>query len=315
MCKVVYEDNHLLIVVKPPNLLTQGDATGDECLLDKMKRYVKAKYQKPGEVYLGCVHRLDRPVGGLVAIARTSKAASRLSEQLRGHAMQREYLAVVQGIPTASEGNLTDWLLKDEATGSVRCVPEGTPGAQLATLHWRKLAVNPSAAKGTAAATIPVNVAANKVANAATNMATNMVTNVAESIVAHEAGKAVANTAASAVAATLTLSATDRVTNRAADRLSGGTTGTALLHLQLETGRKHQIRVQLAHFGHPIVQDLRYGAGTPGEPIALWGAVLRLTHPTLKTPMTFVSRPEGTAFDRFAEEIDAFLAEAQAKTP
>lgn len=236
MCKVVYEDNHLLIVVKPPNLLTQGDATGDECLLDKMKRYLKAKYDKPGEVYLGCVHRLDRPVGGLVALARTSKAASRLSEQLRAHAMQREYLAVVQGIPDATEGTLTDWLLKNEDTGNVVRVPEGTPGAQQATLHWRKLAADETA-------------------------------------------------------------------------------GRALVYLRLETGRKHQIRVQLAHFGHPIVQDMRYNVGTPGEPIALWGAVLRLTHPTLKTPMTFVSQPEGAAFTHFAAEIDTFLTEAEAQTP
>ena len=236
MCKVVYEDNHLLIVVKPPNLLTQGDATGDECLLDKMKRYVKQKYDKPGEVYLGCVHRLDRPVGGLVALARTSKAASRLSEQLRAHTMQREYLAVAQGIPDAAEGTLTNWLLKDDATGSVRCVPEGTPGAQQAALHWHKLAADEEA-------------------------------------------------------------------------------GRALVHLRLETGRKHQIRVQLARFGYPIVQDMRYNVGTPGEPIALWGAVLRLTHPTLKTPMTFVSRPEGAAFARFTGEIDTFLADAEAQTP
>ena len=97
--RVVYEDNHLLIAEKPPNLLTQGDATGDECLLDQMKRYLKQKYHKPGDVYLGCVHRLDRPVGGLVALARTGKAAARLSEQLRTHGMEREYLAVVQGMP------------------------------------------------------------------------------------------------------------------------------------------------------------------------------------------------------------------------
>ena len=79
MPEIIYEDNHLLVAVKPPNLLTQGDATGDDCLLEQLKRYIKQKYQKPGEVYLGLVHRMDRPVGGLVAFARTSKAASRLS--------------------------------------------------------------------------------------------------------------------------------------------------------------------------------------------------------------------------------------------
>ena len=135
MCRVVYEDNHLLIVEKPPNMLTQGDATGDECLVDKMKRYVKqARHDKPGEVYLGCVHRLDRPVGGLVALARTSKAAARLSEQLRSHAMQREYLAVVHGADTPNTATLTDWLKKDEQTGNVNRVPEHTEGAQMAVL-------------------------------------------------------------------------------------------------------------------------------------------------------------------------------------
>ena len=97
MPEIVYEDNHLLVTVKPPNQLTQGDDTGDLALLDELKGYIKVKYQKPGEVYLGLVHRLDRPVGGLVAFARTSKAASRLSEQLRSHAMHRDYLAVVEG--------------------------------------------------------------------------------------------------------------------------------------------------------------------------------------------------------------------------
>ena len=97
MPEIVYEDNHLIVAVKPPNLLTQGDATGDDCLLDQLKLYIKERYHKPGDVYLGLVHRLDRPVGGLVAFARTSKAASRLSEQLRTHAMAREYLAVAEG--------------------------------------------------------------------------------------------------------------------------------------------------------------------------------------------------------------------------
>jgi 23S rRNA pseudouridine1911/1915/1917 synthase len=229
MCRVVYEDNHLLIVEKPPNLLTQGDATGDECLVDKMKRYVKEKYRKPGEVYLSPVHRMDRPVGGLVALARTGKAAARLSEQLRAHAMRREYLAVVRGADLPEAGTLTDWLQKDARTGSVTSAPEGAPDAREAVLRWQRLAT--------------------------------------------DAG-----------------------------------TDTALIAVQLETGRKHQIRAQLAHAGHPVVQDMRYGSGEPGEPVALWGAALTLTHPTLQTSMTFVSRPRGRAFDRFPKEIDAFLA-------
>ena len=122
MPEIVYEDNHLLIAVKPPNQLTQGDSTGDLALLDELKGYVKQKYQKPGEVYLGLVHRLDRPVGGLVAFARTSKAASRLSEQLRTHTMHRDYLAVVEQGET----------LPDEGTrsGSQAALPgAGTAGA------------------------------------------------------------------------------------------------------------------------------------------------------------------------------------------
>lgn len=224
MLNVVYEDNHLLIVQKPPNMLTQGDATGDPCLADEAKAYLKEKYHKPGDVYLGLVHRLDRPVGGLVALARTSKAASRLSDQLRTHAMRREYLAVVHGADIAAIGTLTDFLLDEN--GTVRCVPHGTDGAKEAVLRWETL---------------------------------------------------------------------------------GARDGQALLHIQLDTGRKHQIRVQLANLGHPIVQDMRYGDDRPGEPIALWGAALTLTHPTTRTEMTFTSRPQGKAFAAFQPEIDMFL--------
>ena len=128
MPEIVYEDNHLLVAVKPPNQLTQGDATGDLALLDELKGYIKVKYQKPGEVYLGLVHRLDRPVGGLVAFARTSKAASRLSDQVRTHAMHRDYLVVVEkGNSLSDEGTLHNWLLKDEASGNVRVVKPNTP--------------------------------------------------------------------------------------------------------------------------------------------------------------------------------------------
>ena len=120
MPEIIYEDNHLLVAVKPPNLLAQGDATGDDCLLDQLKRYIKQTYHKPGEVYLGLVHRMDRPVGGLIAFARTSKAASRLSGQLRTHAMEREYLAVVEkGVSMPDSGTLENWLLKDGEGGGV----------------------------------------------------------------------------------------------------------------------------------------------------------------------------------------------------
>lgn len=229
MIKPVYEDNHLLVVVKPQGKLTQSDETGDLSLQDECKQYIKEKYQKPGEVYLGLVHRLDRPVGGLVAFARTSKAASRLSEQLRVHHMEREYLAVVEGEDLPARGDLRDWLLQGE-DGLVRVVPEETPGAKEARLHYERL---------------------------------------------------------------------------------GAREGTALVHLRLETGRKHQIRVQLSHLGYPIRYDMRYGHGERGRDIALFGAVLRLTHPTLKKEMTFTACPENPAFRPYEKEITAFLASCQ----
>ena len=137
--EVVLEDNHLLIVVKPPNMPTQADASGDPDLQSVMKQYLKDKYAKPGEVYLGLVHRLDRPVGGLVALARTGKAAARLSEQVRTKTMERRYLAVVRG-EAPETGELTDWLLKDPGTNTVRTVPEGTDGAKEARLSFHRLA-------------------------------------------------------------------------------------------------------------------------------------------------------------------------------
>ena len=132
---VVYEDNHLLVVVKPPNMPTQADASGDPDLHSTMKQYIAEKYQKPGAVYLGLVHRLDRPVGGLVVLARTSKAADRLSEQVRKKTLARQYVAAVRGNP-AQEAELCDWLLKDERTNTVRAVAENTPGAKDAKLRY-----------------------------------------------------------------------------------------------------------------------------------------------------------------------------------
>lgn len=134
---VVYEDNHLLVVVKPPNMPTQADASGDPDLHSVMKQYIAEKYQKPGAVYLGLVHRLDRPVGGLVVLARTSKAADRLSEQVRKKTLARQYVAAVRGT-CPQEAELNHWLLKDEKTNTVRAVPAGTMGAKDAKLRYQK---------------------------------------------------------------------------------------------------------------------------------------------------------------------------------
>ena len=136
---VLYEDNHLLAVVKPPNLPAQADRSGDDDLLSILKRYIGYKYQKPGNVYLGLVHRLDRPVGGVMVFARTSKAAARLSAAFARHAQDKRYLAVLQGELT-EERTLEDALIKDGTTGMVRVVAPETPGAKLARLTTRPLA-------------------------------------------------------------------------------------------------------------------------------------------------------------------------------
>lgn len=139
---VLYEDNHLLVVVKPANLPTQADASGDDDLLSILKRHIGNKYQKPGNVYMGLVHRLDRPVGGVMVFARTSKAASRLSEAFARHDQSRQYLAVLQG-ELKEARTLTNYLLKTE-TGrqkfTVRAVAEGTPGAKRAQLTTEPIA-------------------------------------------------------------------------------------------------------------------------------------------------------------------------------
>ena len=130
---VLYEDNHLLVVVKPPNLPVQADSSRDPDLLSILKDYIGHKYQKPGNVYLGLVHRLDRPVGGVMVFARTSKAAARLSQAFAGHAQDKRYLAVLQGsLPEAR--TLEDFLLKG-GDGMVRVVSPETPGAKLARLE------------------------------------------------------------------------------------------------------------------------------------------------------------------------------------
>lgn len=136
---ILYEDNHLLVVVKPPNLLSQGDSTGDKDLLTLMKEYIRDTYNKPGNVYLGLVHRLDRPVGGVMVFAKTSKAASRLSEQIREGKFGRSYLAIVEGHPKPMQGSLRNYLLKDQKTNLVKVVKPGVPGAQEAWLDYQTL--------------------------------------------------------------------------------------------------------------------------------------------------------------------------------
>lgn len=124
MIKILFEDNHLLVVEKPVNIPVQADDSKDANLLDMLKEYLKEKYQKPGNVYLGLVHRLDRPVGGVMVFAKTSKAASRLSEQVRNHNLKKEYHAIVCG-NINNKGNFIDKLLKDTKENKVSVNPNG----------------------------------------------------------------------------------------------------------------------------------------------------------------------------------------------
>ena len=212
----------MLVAVKPPNMLSQADRTGDTDMLTELKEYIKVKYGKPGRVYLGLVHRMDRPVGGLMVFARTSKAAARLSAQVATHEMGREYLCVVTG-PVQDSFTLTDYLVKDTRLNQVEVCEADVKGAQEAILHG-------------------------------------------ECIERRE--------------------------------------GTALCAISLETGRNHQIRVQMAHAGAPLWGDNRYGHGIPGQQIALWGYKLTFTHPTTRETMTFYDVPYGGIWTLYRDLLD-----------
>ncbi len=136
--KVLFEDNHCLAVLKPTRILTMGDRTGDVSLVDLARKYLRQKYDKPGNVFVGVVHRLDRPVSGVLLFARTSKAAARLSEQFRKHSVRKVYHCVVEGRPTKPAGELVDWLAKDEARNLSRTVQKSEEG-KLSRLSYRCL--------------------------------------------------------------------------------------------------------------------------------------------------------------------------------
>lgn len=137
--RVLYEDNHLVAVYKPAGVLVQGDETGDRCLMDDVKDYLKETYKKPGKVFLGLLHRLDRPVSGIVLFAKTSKGASRLSEQFRNHTVKKIYTALVEGAPDTDEGVLIHYLKKDERKNKVTIYQQPAPHALRAELCFRLL--------------------------------------------------------------------------------------------------------------------------------------------------------------------------------
>ena len=197
--EVLYEDNHLLAVSKPAGLATMGTPAGKPSLLEIARQYVKKRYGKPGNVYLGIVSRLDAPVTGVVLLARTSKAARRLTEQFRTQAVHKTYWAIVEGSVRPASGRYVDWVGHDQRHRKMRIVGPTLSGAREARLAYRRL---------------------------------------------KDLGDA------------------------------------TLLEVEIETGRKHQIRLQWAHHGHPILGDRKYGSGRAfPDGIALHARQLVVTHP------------------------------------
>ena len=134
---VLYEDNHIVIVNKASGEIVQGDKTGDKPLSETVREYIKTAYAKPGNVFLGVVHRLDRPVSGVVVFARTSKALARLNDMFRNGKVDKTYLALTRNCPAQSEGTLVDWLVRNERQNKSYVCDHEVPGAQRAVLHYR----------------------------------------------------------------------------------------------------------------------------------------------------------------------------------
>ena len=136
---ILYEDNHIIVAVKPQNVPTQADSSGDADFLNIIKEYVKVKYNKPGNAFIGLVHRLDRPTGGVMVFARNSKSAERLCRQIEQGDFEKKYLAVTVGTPRDYRARLSNWLVKDEKENIVRVTPAKTEGAKFAELDYRVL--------------------------------------------------------------------------------------------------------------------------------------------------------------------------------
>ena len=140
--KVLYEDNHIIVINKAAGEIVQGDKTGDESLCDTMKAYIKEKYAKPGNVFIGLPHRLDRPVSGIVVFAKTSKALARLNRMFSEGAVKKIYWALTKGIPTPAEAELETWILRNEKMNKSFSYPKEVKGSKRAILHYRLAAAS-----------------------------------------------------------------------------------------------------------------------------------------------------------------------------
>lgn len=138
--RILYEDNHLLIINKLPGEIVQGDKTGDITLIETVKDYIKVKYNKPGEVFLGLVHRIDRPVSGAVIFSKTSKSLTRMTEMIKQRAFTKIYLAITETKPVKEQDMLSNYLRKNESLNKSHIVKEGTPGSKLAELSYKYIA-------------------------------------------------------------------------------------------------------------------------------------------------------------------------------
>lgn len=137
---VLYEDNHLIAVHKPAGMLTQKDNTGDTCILDEVKAFLKIKYNKPGEAFIGCIHRLDRPVSGIILLAKTSKALERMNDQFREKQTQKRYLAIVKNQPPKTEDTLVHYLLKNTTKNISKVHENEIPHSKRAELDYKIMA-------------------------------------------------------------------------------------------------------------------------------------------------------------------------------
>ena len=136
---ILHEDNHIIVVLKPQGVPSCGDDSGDDSLLEAIRRYIKTAYDKPGNVYVGLIHRLDRPTGGVMVFAKTSKAASRLAEQMRGGDFEKKYLTVLTGVPEQKKATLVNYLKKNPVNNMVYICPQTTEGAKMASLDYEVL--------------------------------------------------------------------------------------------------------------------------------------------------------------------------------